>query len=136
MISTLKHAQRLVVLDETHAAHVGGEIVDVRGNLGSLSASVEPRQIELTTLDISEALEPLGERLRIDSPDVLETASTEVGDEIRPPMKPPAPATTTRPSLSTGASIEAGIVAILRIPKRAALGRAAHEDPVDRKNLV
>ena len=36
-----QHAQGLVVLDEAHAAHVGGEVVDVADVLADLDADIK-----------------------------------------------------------------------------------------------
>ena len=61
-----EHAQGLVILDEAHATHVGGEIVDFVGaSRGSLAVFLEV-QIEREIFDIFEALVPLMERLDVD----------------------------------------------------------------------
>jgi hypothetical protein len=77
-----QHAQCLVGLDEAHATHVSGEIEDVRSPICSLSAILERAKIELTIFHIPEALVPLGGRLGVDSPDLLNAASTQVADEV------------------------------------------------------
>ena len=41
-----EHAQGLVVLDEAHAAHVGGQVVDVGGALGGALAVFRQVQVE------------------------------------------------------------------------------------------
>src|SRR5207248_11464559 len=70
--SDLEHAQSLVVFDEAHAAHIGGEVVDgaaVAAAEGFL-AGVFQIQIELEIFHFGENLIPLIERLDVDRADV------------------------------------------------------------------
>ena len=60
-----QHAQRLVVLDEAHAAHVGGQVVNLHGALGGRLAVFLEIQIEGEILDVVEALVPFVERLDV-----------------------------------------------------------------------
>jgi hypothetical protein len=66
-----QHAQRLIVLDEAHAAHVGGEVVDFVGTFGRIFAVFLEIQIEGQILDVIEALVPLVERFCVDGSDTL-----------------------------------------------------------------
>ncbi len=77
-----QHAQRLIVLDEAHAAHVRREIVDFVGALGGGLAIVFEVQVEREILDIVEALIPLVERLDVHGANLLITLFAERGDEM------------------------------------------------------
>ena len=61
-------------LDEAHAAHVGGEVVDHLGALGGGAAGLEQGEIAHLVLDARMLLVPLGERLDVDGADLLMTA--------------------------------------------------------------
>jgi hypothetical protein len=76
-----EHAERLVVLDEAHPSHVGGEIVDFAGARDRLLACFPPPEVELQVLRLGEALMPLLQRFDIDRADakaVREETSSEV----------------------------------------------------------
>jgi DNA-binding CsgD family transcriptional regulator len=60
-----------VGLDEAHAAHVGGQVVDHRGALGALEARLAPRQVEVFVLQILGATpEEIARQLNIVTPTV------------------------------------------------------------------
>ena len=65
-----QHAQRLVVLDEAHPAHVGGEVVDVLGTCQRFRAGLlENVRSRNHVLSGVVDLVPLVEGLEIDHPD-------------------------------------------------------------------
>jgi hypothetical protein len=72
-----QHALGLVGLDETHAAHVGREVVDHARALGGCPAGLEQGQIADLVLDAGKLLVPFGERLHVDRPDLLVAAAPE-----------------------------------------------------------
>ena len=69
-----QHALRLVGLDEPHAAHVGGQVVDHLGVLGRLAAGLEQGQVAHLVLDARRLLVPLLERLHVHGADLAVTA--------------------------------------------------------------
>ena len=72
----------LVVLDEAHAAHVGGEVVDLAGAGGRRHAASSRSDRSATTFSTSSMhLVPLVERLDVDGADALALAE-QVGDEV------------------------------------------------------
>ena len=92
LISTDEHAVGLVVLDEAHAAHVGGQVVDPIGAIGGLDTGFFVLEVEGEVLGLGEALIPLPLRLFVDGADfvsllehgfdeVAADESTGAGDE-------------------------------------------------------
>src|SRR3982075_950646 len=65
-----QHALGLVGLDEAHAAHVGGQVVDHAGAPGGRPAGLEPGEGADLVLDARRLLVPLGERLHVDGADL------------------------------------------------------------------
>src|SRR5271165_2166085 len=61
-----EHTKSFVLLDESHAAHVGGEIVDITGALGRCFAVLLFIQIQREILNVSVSLVPMRQRLDID----------------------------------------------------------------------
>ena len=95
------------VLDEPHAAHVGGEVVDLDGTLGRADGVGLVAQVHREALDTRHALVPLGQGLSIDGPDpgvakVVEVARERAGDE---PARPgdDDQVVTLEPTLDVGA---------------------------------
>ncbi len=78
-----QHAQRLVVLDETHPTHVGGKVVDIVGMGECLRAGALHAQIRNRVLRVLMNLVPLIERLEVYRPDSVALAQ-QVGDEMAP----------------------------------------------------
>ena len=81
-----QHALGLVGLDEAHAAHVGGEVVDHPGALGGGPARLEQGEVAHLVLDARGLLVPLGERLHVDGADLgmaalLQDANQVTADE-------------------------------------------------------
>ena len=66
-----EHAEAFVQLDEAHAAHVGGEIVDPVGAVGSLDAGFFILEVEGEVLGFGEALIPLPLGLFVDGADFV-----------------------------------------------------------------
>ena len=85
--------RRLVVLDEAHAAHVGGEVVDDVCAAQRGLAVLLLLQIEAEVLRLGEALIPLVKRFDVDGADVRDPCRTRSATRW-PPMNPPAPHTT------------------------------------------
>src|ERR1043166_3721359 len=77
-----EHAERAVVFDEAHAAHVGGEIVNDGRVLQRLFAGVLFLEIELEIVDVGEALVPFVERFQVHGPHVRVPLPEEVRDEV------------------------------------------------------
>ena len=77
-----QHAQRAVVLDEAHAAHVGCEVVHDGGVARRCLAGVLSLKIELQVLDLREALVPLVERLDIDGANLPMSLPEQVGNQM------------------------------------------------------
>ena len=57
-------------LDEAHAAHVGGEVVDHLGALGGGAAGFEQGEVAHLVLDAWRLLVPLAQRLVVDATDL------------------------------------------------------------------
>jgi hypothetical protein len=76
-----EHAQRLVVLDEAHPAHVGGEVVDAVRPLERPVAGIPQGEIELDALGRVKPLMPFLERLQVDGEDVV-TSVEEIRHEV------------------------------------------------------
>jgi hypothetical protein len=77
-----KHAQGLVVLYESHAAHVGRQVVNNLATPNGAVALVMIPKIEDEVFHIVETLVPLVERLFVDCPDSRCAFSTKVGDQM------------------------------------------------------
>ena len=84
-----QHAQGLVVLDEAHAAHVGGQIINVLSAGGGLDAVLAQVQIEDEVLHVVKNLIPLVERFDIHGADPGISLAAEIGDQS-PSDKAPA----------------------------------------------
>lgn len=76
-----QHAERLIVLDEPHAAHIGGQVETDIGALQRGEGTVAIRQVQSEILDVGEPLVPLGGRLAIHGPNRPEAALPEFGYE-------------------------------------------------------
>ena len=77
-----EHAERAVVLDEPHAAHVRGQVVNrVRAGQRFL-ARLEPLQIELHVFHLRKALVPFAGRLEVHCANVLMTLPQQVRHEV------------------------------------------------------
>ena len=81
-----QHALGLVGLDEAHAAHVGGQVVDHPGALGGGPAGLEQGEVAHLVLDARRLLVPLAERLHVDAADLgvaalLQDANQVTADE-------------------------------------------------------
>ena len=57
-------------LDEAHAAHVGGEVVDHARTLGGGAADIEKGEVSNLVLDTRGRLIPLVQRLHVDGADI------------------------------------------------------------------
>ncbi len=86
-----EHAQRLVVLDESHTAHVGRQVVHGLRTGERLITGVTQGKIELPVLDSIESLMPLLEWLDIDRHHVRAPIANQIGDEM-PTDKSASPA--------------------------------------------
>ncbi len=64
------HARGPVRLDEAHAAHVAGEVVDVRDAADGVPARLERAEVGDAVVDVREHLVPLVERLDVDRAEV------------------------------------------------------------------
>ena len=76
-----EHAQRLVVLDEPHAAHVGGQVEDVAGALDRRHCVGEQGHVEDTVVGLGMTLVPLVERLDVDAAHLV-AVGNQAGDEV------------------------------------------------------
>ncbi len=75
-----EHAGGLVVLDEAHAAHVGGEVEDLLDAVDRGPAGAELAQVEDEVLGAGVHLVPLAERLDVGRADLV-AAAQQVGDQ-------------------------------------------------------
>ena len=66
-----EHAEAFVQLDEAHATHVGGEIVDPVGAIDGLDAGVFVLEVKRQVLRLGEALIPLPLGLFVDGADLV-----------------------------------------------------------------
>ena len=82
-----EHAERPVVLDKAHAAHVGGEIVDQRRAFERFFAGFLFAEIEHDIFDIVELLVPLAQGLDVDGANRPEALPPQIGHEM-PADKP------------------------------------------------
>ncbi len=73
-----QHAERLVVLDETHAAHVGGQIHYYGRTLHSTLADFFALKIQDKILDSVRLLIPLLARLDVHGPDHIDAAIAQI----------------------------------------------------------
>src|SRR5437016_894171 len=76
-----QHAKRFVVFDETHPAHVGGEIVNKIDIRHRALATFLLAKIELQIFRFRKHLKPFRERFHIDRPDGF-TLAKEIGHEM------------------------------------------------------
>ena len=111
-----QHAQGRVVLDEAHAAHVGGEVVDDHGVARRSFAGVLVLQIQLQILRLGKTLVPLVEGLDIDGADRRWPCRRRSATRW-PPMKPPPPHTTIK-SFDSVFMTSFHLIAVLRLRSR------------------
>ena len=90
-----KHAQRLVELDEAHAAHIATKVEYV---IGALLTGLKQGEIKVKILDVVKNLIPFADRFAIDG---ANTSSRNVLSKC-PPMNPPPAVTGTRSSFCIG----------------------------------
>jgi hypothetical protein len=83
-----QHAERLVVLDEAHPAHVRGEVVHLVCTLNRLTARFPQPQIDLAIVGLREALEPEVERLAVHCPHFVVTPACQVCHQVAPDETP------------------------------------------------
>ena len=69
-------------LDEAHAAHVSGEVVDHARTLSSGAAGLEQGEVGDLVLDAGGLLVPLVERLHVDGADLGVAALLQDADEM------------------------------------------------------
>src|ERR1700689_3946435 len=79
-----EHAESFVLLDESHASHVGREIVDLRCAPGSGFAVLLDAQVEGKIFNVSKALKPFIRRLDINGTNVLVALFAKLGNQIPP----------------------------------------------------
>ena len=77
-----EHAQSFVVFDEAHAAHVGGEVVDIADAAARFLAFVAEIEIGLDVLDVVEHLVPLVERFDVDAANPLDALLAQLRDQM------------------------------------------------------
>ena len=77
-----QHAERLVLLDKTHAAHVGGEIVDDGCAVHRAFARGLVLQVEHEVLHAVEALIPALERLYVHTADGADALPPQVRHQV------------------------------------------------------
>ena len=71
-----------MALDEPHAAHVGGEVVDDGGSLQRGDAVFTPAEIQLEVFHALVDLVPMLERLDVHRSDAGLPLPFEIGDEV------------------------------------------------------
>ena len=83
LVSTESMHSGLVVLDEAHAAHVGGEHVDLARAVGRAMRVLEQGEVGDDVLGVGVHLVPLLQRLDVDRADA-EPLLEQVGDQVAP----------------------------------------------------
>ena len=68
-------------LDESHPAHVGGQVVDLDGAFAGPPTGRRLAQIEAERLDTGHHLVPVRKRFLVDGPDSRETLFLEIADQ-------------------------------------------------------
>ena len=79
-----KHAQRAIVLDESHPAHVGGKIINDASIFERLFASFPPLEIQHKVFDARQNLVPLSEGFDINGSKIGKTLALKVSDQMAP----------------------------------------------------
>ncbi len=77
-----QHAQAAVQFDETHSAHVSGEIVNLFRAFGRAFAGFFELQIRLDVFDLRKALIPFVEWLDVHRANVFMTFAQKFGHEM------------------------------------------------------
>src|SRR5208283_3193539 len=77
-----KHAKGFVFLDEAHAAHVGGQIVNITRALGGSLTILLVVEIQREIFNVPESLVPMIERLDVNSANTLVALRAQGGHEI------------------------------------------------------
>ncbi len=77
-----EHAEGLVVLDEAHPAHVGGEVVDLIGALQGAVAVVFLAQVEGSVVRLGKLLEPLVGGLDVDGAHLVVALPQQIRHEV------------------------------------------------------
>ncbi len=80
--SHAEHTQGLVVLDEAHPAHVGGEVVDLVGALEGTVAVVLLPQVERPVVRLRKLLEPLVGGFDVDGAHLIVALPQQVRHEV------------------------------------------------------
>jgi hypothetical protein len=73
-----------VSLDEAHAAHVGGEVVNHARTLGGGAAGLEQGEVAHLVLDARGLLVPVVERLHVDGADLGMATLPQGTDQMSP----------------------------------------------------
>ena len=81
LIRTDKHAERFIIFDEAHAAHVRGEIEDLIGALANGIAVVLQIQVQHQVLDIVGHLVPFIQRLDVHRPNLRESLPAKIRNQ-------------------------------------------------------
>src|SRR5436190_22600595 len=77
-----EHAKGFIVLNETHAAHVCGEVVDDFSPNDRLFTGLLLLKIETDIFDIGEDLVPFGSRLNIDGANIFVALPAQIGNQM------------------------------------------------------
>jgi hypothetical protein len=77
-----EHTERLIVLDESHAAHVCGQVINQGRPFDGLLGGFLFAKIENHIFDIIELLVPSAERLDIDRAKIGVALPPEIGNEM------------------------------------------------------
>ena len=91
----VEHAERLVVFDEAHTAHVRGQLVDCGRPCGGGIAVVLVSEIEREVLHAVSELMPLVEWLDVHGANVVEATAKEALDDVSANKAASSPQTTT-----------------------------------------
>ena len=78
----VQHASRAIALDESHAAHVGREVVALASAPQRAFTGQRIAQIKHNVVDLREGLQPFLEWLAIYSPNWTPALAEKVGDEM------------------------------------------------------
>lgn len=77
-----EHAKGLVLLDEPHPAHVGGEVVHLIGTLQGAVATFFLPQVEGPVVRLRKLLEPLVGRLDVDGAHLVVALPQQIRHEV------------------------------------------------------
>jgi len=77
-----QHAKRFIVMDESHAAHVGGQLENDVKPASSPPARRQIAKVASQIFDVGRRLVPFLQRLNVDRADNIDSLGQQVLDEV------------------------------------------------------